>query len=109
MLRKSRFMDEAKLNCHLDFGANGRGQNCPQDCPHRETAESGKLPEPLGEPLSVQEVARLIGCSAWTIRQRYLAAGLPHLRLRPHGKLLFYRNQIIHWLLTEQRKGGTNL
>jgi hypothetical protein len=103
LLRKSRFMDEAKLNNHLDFGANGRGQNCPQDCPHHA---DGGLTE-LGQPLSIRELADLIGCSVWTIRQRYLRAGIPFVRLRPHGKLIFYRNQIIHWLLTEQQKGGT--
>jgi hypothetical protein len=63
------------------------------------------LREPLGTPLSIKEAATLIGCSPWTIRQRYLPAGLPHHRLTPNGKLIFYRNQIIRWLLTEQQKG----
>jgi hypothetical protein len=95
----------------LPFGAERLGQpcpkSCPQHCPYRESAESSELRESLGEPLSIREVAVLIGCSVWTIRQRYLNAGIPFVRLRPHGKLIFYRNQIIHWLLTEQQKGGT--
>lgn len=60
----------------------------------------------LGEPLGIRTVAALIGCSAWTIRQRYVPAGMPHLRSCPNGKLIFYRNQVIHWLLERQRKGG---
>lgn len=64
------------------------------------------LTEPLGAPLSIAEAAHLIGCSPWTVRQRYLPAGLPHHRLSQNGKLIFYRNQIIRWLLRQQQKGG---
>jgi hypothetical protein len=60
----------------------------------------------LGEPLSIQQVADIIGCSPWTVRQRYMAVGLPHFRLGPNGKLIFYKNQIIRWLLMQQEKGG---
>ena len=61
----------------------------------------------LGEPMGIREVAELIGCSAWTVRQRYVPYGLPHMRSAPNGKLIFYRNQITHWLLRQQEKGGT--
>jgi hypothetical protein len=61
----------------------------------------------LGEALSINQAAALIGCSPWTVRQQYLPAGLPHHRLNPQGKLIFYRNQIIRWLLAQQQKGGT--
>jgi hypothetical protein len=57
--------------------------------------------------MGIREVAQIIGCSPWTVRQRYLSIGLPHLRSGPNGKLIFYRNQVIHWLLTQQQKGGT--
>ena len=60
----------------------------------------------LGEPLTIKQVAMLIGCSTWTVRHRYLPAGLPLLRSGPRGKLIFYKNQIIQWLLVEQQKGG---
>jgi hypothetical protein len=90
----------------LELGPERLGQPCPQGYPHPENSESDRLSEPLGQPLSIGEVAELVGCSAWTVRQRYLPAGLPHLRLRPNGKLIFYRNQVISWLLTEQQKGG---
>ncbi len=82
-------------------------QSCPERCPQGESAASAAFAEPLGEPLAIREAARLIGCSPWTVRQRYLPAGLPHHRASPNGKLIFYRNQIIRWLLREQQKGGT--
>jgi hypothetical protein len=111
VIDESGFAGERKGMNLLPLGAERLGQSCPkscpQHCPYRENAESDELPEALGEPLSIQDVASLIGCSVWTIRQRYLMAGIPFVRLRPHGKLIFYRNQIIHWLLTEQQKGGS--
>jgi len=60
----------------------------------------------LGEPISIREAARMIGCSAWTIRQRYIPLGLPHLRSGPSGKLIFYRDQVVAWILKNQQKGG---
>jgi phage terminase Nu1 subunit (DNA packaging protein) len=63
----------------------------------------------LGEPLSVYEVARIIGCSAWTVRQKHLQQGLPCFRSGPSGRLTFYRNQVVAWILQKQKeqKGGT--
>jgi len=63
------------------------------------------IEELLGQPLSIKEAAKLIGCSAWTVRQKYVPLGLPHLRSGPNGKLIFYKNQIIRWLLERQQKG----
>jgi hypothetical protein len=60
----------------------------------------------LGEPISISEAARVIGCSAWTVRQRYIPMGLPHLRSGPSGKLIFYRDQVVAWILKNQQKGG---
>ncbi|HEY4676581.1 MAG TPA: hypothetical protein VIJ01_05440 [Candidatus Angelobacter sp.] len=62
----------------------------------------------LGEAMNVKQVARLIGCSAWTVRQKHLKAGLPCLRSGPSGRLTFYRNQVIAWILEQQKltKGG---
>jgi hypothetical protein len=65
----------------------------------------GESTDLLGEPLSIREVADLIGCSPWTVRHRYLTDGLPHFRTGPTGKLIFYKNQVIRWLL-DQQKGG---
>jgi hypothetical protein len=88
------------------------------DFPHPTRAElPAALPAPsdsfpsncdvLGEPLGIHEVAEIIGCSPWTVRQKYIPAGLPHLRSGPSGKLLFYKNQVIRWLLRQQEKGGS--
>ena len=60
----------------------------------------------LGAPLSIREVARILGCSAWTVRQRYMPLGLPHFRSGPQGKLVFFRDQVIRWILSRQQKGG---
>jgi hypothetical protein len=64
--------------------------------------------ELLGEPLSIEEVAMLLGCSAWTIRQRYLPEGLPHVRASATGKIVFFRKQVIDWILKRQQKKGGN-
>ncbi|MBA2677444.1 MAG: hypothetical protein H0U76_03485 [Ktedonobacteraceae bacterium] len=58
----------------------------------------------LGEPLNIREVARLIGCSPWTVRQKYILRGLPVFRGGQTGKLIFYREQVVRWILEQQRK-----
>ena len=95
----------------LGISQDALGQSYPQHYPHRpsdegQSVETPKLRETLGEPLGVREVARVIGCSPWTVRHRYLPQGLPHLRSGPMGKLVFYRNQVIQWILQQQKKGG---
>jgi phage terminase Nu1 subunit (DNA packaging protein) len=62
----------------------------------------------LGEPLSVYDAARLIGCSPWTVRQKHVKAGLPCFRSGSSGRLTFYRNQVVAWILEKQKltKGG---
>jgi hypothetical protein len=57
----------------------------------------------LGDPLSIREVARLLGCSVWTVRQRCLPQGLPYFRVAHSGKLMFYRSQVIRWILEKQK------
>lgn len=107
MLRKSGSEEEANGKDLLGLPHSGLGQSCPQHCPQPEEPRITLTSDPLGQPLSIREVAILIGCSAWTVRQRYIPRGLPHLRLGPNGKLIFYRNQVIRWLLERQQKGGT--
>jgi hypothetical protein len=105
--RKSGFDLEAKYKQLLGFGPAPVGQSYPQQYPYPESVAGATLTEPLGGALSIREVATVIGCSPCTVRQRYLPAGLPHHRLTPNGKLIFYRNQVIRWLITRQQKGGT--
>jgi hypothetical protein len=96
--RMSGFDNGANPAETLGIPHDSLGQSYPQHYPRaRET---------LGEPLGVREVAQVIGCSAWTVRHRYLPQGLPHLRSGPRGKLVFYRNQVIQWILQQQKKGG---
>jgi hypothetical protein len=107
VLRKSGFDIPGNLKDLLPSAPGDLGQSYPQHYPQRADAVAATLTEPLGAPLSIREVAGVIGCSPWTVRQRYLPAGLPHHRLTPNGKLIFYRNQVIRWLITRQQKGGT--
>jgi len=80
------------------------GQNKPPHCPTR-CPQFGEA-DPLGVPLGINEAAAIIGCSAWSVRQKYLPMGLPHFRVGLTGKLIFYKNQLICWLIDQQRKGG---
>jgi hypothetical protein len=81
--------------------------NRPVTHPHPLRAGQDRLDaeqDGLGEPLTIAEVAAILGCSVWTVRQRYLPQGLPHLRATDGGKLVFFREQIIRWIL--ERQGG---
>lgn len=103
--RKSGFAMHSNVNHSLGFFSDPLGQSCPQDCPS-QGAMLAPSDNPLGTPLGIREVAKLIGCSPWTVRQRYLPQGLPYFRSGPNAKLIFYKHQVIRWLLREQQKGG---
>ncbi len=66
------------------------------------SSSSGAGQQGLGEPIGIREVAQLIGCSVWTVRQQCLRRGLPHFRASRTGRLIFYRNQVIRWLIDKQ-------
>jgi hypothetical protein len=81
----------------------------PQDYLRREdTVRRRNQAEPLGDPLNIQDVADLLGCSVWTIRKKCIPRGLPHFRIGTTGKLVFYRVQVTHWILKQQElyRGG---
>jgi excisionase family DNA binding protein len=59
--------------------------------------------DPLGAPMTIREVAVLLGCSRWTVRQRHMRRGLPFHRIGTRGKLLFYRKQVVQWILQNQK------
>lgn len=71
----------------------------------QKSEDPGTIPDVLGAPLSIREAAKLIGCSPWTVRQTHLPNGLPCFRSGPNGKLIFYRDQVVAWILAQQRKG----
>ena len=60
----------------------------------------------LGPPLSIRQVAALIGCSPWTVRQTLMPRGLPFFRSAASGRLIFYTNQIVGWIESQQFQGG---
>jgi len=69
----------------------------------------GSRPPELGAPLTIDEVASLIGCSPWTVRQTLIPRGLPHFRFTASGRLIFYRDQVIRWIENQQQGGKTTL
>jgi hypothetical protein len=73
----------------------------PEALPVGSTPKKKEREDP-GEPIGVREVAALIGCSVWTVRQRCMRQGLPHFRPSRTGRLIFYRNQVIRWLIENQ-------
>ena len=81
-------------------------------------AEQGPFPCPpgkaqrpvrrtLGEPLSIDQVAELLGCSPWTVRQTLLPRGIPHFRFSASGRLIFFWDQVIRWIENQQQGGET--
>ena len=99
---ESRFGNGAKQAESLRFSDVSLGQSDPRHCPYPG------LPEhPLGTPIDIDDVAELLGCSVWTVRQKYLPQGLPHLRASAAGRFVFFREQVLDWILERQEKGGT--
>ena len=103
----SRFAECANGAETLGFSSPAPAQPGARHCA-RETDCVSCVPEddPLGSPMTIRDVAELFGCSAWTIRQQYLPKGLPCFRLSPRGKLVFFHNQIVRWVIDRQRQKG---
>jgi hypothetical protein len=72
-------------------------------------SETGFELSPLGAPMGISEVALLIGCSPWSVRQTHLRKGLPYLRSGPNGKLIFYHDQVVRWVLEQQKRKEANI
>lgn len=92
-----------RIEFSRDLGESPRAA-LPEALPALAGSHEGLKNEPLGEPMSVLGVARLIGCSVWTVRHRLLRQGLPHFRVNGSRKLIFYRNQVIRWILEKQKE-----
>jgi predicted site-specific integrase-resolvase len=54
--------------------------------------------------MDIEDVAELLGCSVWTVRQRYLPAGLPHIRASVRGRFVFFQKQVTDWILKRQKR-----
>ena len=74
----------------------------PEALLREQTAFVGEL----GPPLDVAAVARLIGCSPWTVRQTLIPRGLPHFRFGASGRLVFYQDQVVRWIESQQQGGN---
>ncbi len=93
----------------------GRGQRRGQAGPlPRELTGLGGPREPLpvkrdspalGTPLDIRQVAQLIGCSPWTVRQTLMPRGLPCFRFKASGRLTFYEGQVVRWIESQQQGG----
>lgn len=104
---KSGLGRAAKRPETFNFAPVRVGQSCPQQYPHLAESDSSAASEDaLGQPMNIGQVATLLGCSVWTVRQRYLPSGLPYFRIGSAGKFLFYRNQIVRWILEKQKQKG---
>jgi len=106
--RKSDFPGDEKSTENNGFPQSGLGQCYPQHYSQAPTAMPQAKrtdADPLGEPMTIGQVAELLACSAWTVRQRYLPSGLPYFRIGSTGKLLFYRKQVVQWILQKQNQG----
>ena len=102
---KSGFRRGSKGTETLEFSPDKLGQSYPQQYPHLVGIDSPvALADVLGQPMNIGQVAALLGCSIWTVRQRHLPFGLPHFRIGRTGKLVFYRNQIVRWILEKQKQ-----
>ena len=82
------------------------GANLAQPGPILGPIERSNSAE-LGPPLSIREVAAVIGCSPWTVRQTLIPRGLPHFRFKASGKLVFYSDQVARWIERQQQGGIT--
>jgi hypothetical protein len=86
------------------------GQQYPTHCPPHPGPSSGQpgpsgADSPLGQPLDIRQVARILGCSPWSIRNTWIPRGLPHFRSGASSKLIFFTNQVVRWI-ERQQKGG---
>jgi hypothetical protein len=96
----------------LDIMRPPLGQHCPMqkpkapEAPVREPAATGADAR-LGQPLDIRQVARLLGCSPWSVRNAWIPKGLPHFRcFGASSKLIFYEAQVVRWVERQQAKGG---
>lgn len=86
------------------------GQHCPTQRPTPPRPSGGQpaalgAGDRLGQPLDIRQVARLLGCSPWSIRNTWIPKGLPHFRSGASSKLIFYEAQVVRWIERQQQGG----
>lgn len=87
------------------------GQHYPTQKPNSPAASGGQpaatgTDSRLGPPLSIGQVARLLGCSPWSVRNTWIPKGLPFFRSGASSKLIFFEAQVVRWIERQQAKGG---
>lgn len=102
-----------KLRSSKELVGAGPGQCGPGRQPGEQPPEKPARPAaeerpvcPLGQPLTIRQVAALVGLSPWSVRHGLIPQGLPYFRAKANGKLLFFANEVIRWLKAHE-KGGT--
>lgn len=103
--RKSGFGHHPNLAETLEIAHPDVGQLYPQDYPHPEQT-NGADDNELGEAIGIATVAKMLRCSTWTVRNKWVPQGLPHIRASRKGRMVFHRNQVNRWILKRQQKGG---
>lgn len=89
-----------------EISASSLGQHYPSHYPRPQGQEANAATSsPLGLPLTIQQVAALLGCSAWSVRNTWIPKGLPHLRSGPNGRLVFFTNQVVRFIQRQQQGG----
>ena len=93
---------------------SGDAQNAPPATPSEDVtpgsaARSDARGHDLGDALDIKQVAALIGCSPWTVRNTLIPKGLPCFRTGANGKLIFFEQQVVRWVLRSQRHQGGQL
>lgn len=87
------------------------GQHYPKQKPTHPDPSGGQpvasgADARLGQPLNIRQVARLVGCSPWSVRNTWIPKGLPCLRSGASSKLIFYEAQVVRWIERQQQQGG---
>jgi hypothetical protein len=87
------------------------GQHCPTEKPSRPELSDGQPAASgaalrLGTPLDIRQVAALVGCRPWSIRNTWIPKGLPHFRSGASSKLIFFEAQVVRWIERQQQQGG---
>jgi len=108
--KESGIERRAKAAILQELGLSAIGQHYPKHYPTQPVASGGQLTASgaesrLGHPLDIRQVARLVGCSPWSIRNTWIPNGLPHFRSGASSKLIFYEAQVVRWIERQQQGG----
>lgn len=106
-MRKSALLPAPKITDLLSLQSEslGHGARTAARTGARSDCDPGEAQQDdirLGSPLNIRQVAAMIGCSVWSVRQCHMRNGLPYFRSSPSGKLIFYRDQVVAWILENQ-------